>query len=31
MLKGRRTWVFKSKPTILASAAIGGPFEGKGL
>ena len=30
MLKGRRTWVFKSKPTILASAAIGGPFEGKG-
>lgn len=30
MLKGQRSWVFESKPTILASAAIGGPFEGKG-
>lgn len=30
MLKGHQSWVFKSKPTILASAAIGGPFEAKG-
>lgn len=30
MLKGHQTWVFNTKPTILASAAIGGPFEGKG-
>ncbi|MBB6215909.1 stage V sporulation protein AD [Anaerosolibacter carboniphilus] len=30
MLKGHQTWVFYSKPTILASAAVGGPFEAKG-
>ncbi|HCW03973.1 MAG TPA: stage V sporulation protein AD [Clostridium sp.] len=30
MLKGHQSWVFKSKPTIIASAAIGGPFESKG-
>jgi stage V sporulation protein AD len=31
MLKGRQSWIFESKPVILASAAVGGPFEGKGL
>jgi stage V sporulation protein AD len=30
MLKGHQTWVFQSKPTIIASAAVGGPFEAKG-
>ncbi|WP_042273500.1 stage V sporulation protein AD [[Clostridium] dakarense] len=30
MLKGHQSWVFDSKPTILASAAVGGPFEGNG-
>lgn len=30
MLKGHQSWIFDSKPTILASAAIGGPFEGNG-
>lgn len=30
MLQGRQTWVFKSKPVIISSAAIGGPFEAKG-
>ncbi|MBF8983262.1 stage V sporulation protein AD [Lutibacter sp. B2] len=30
MLKGHQSWVFNSKPVILSSAAIGGPFEGKG-
>ncbi len=30
MLKGHQSWVFDSKPTILASAAIGGPFEANG-
>ncbi len=30
MLKGHQTWVFESKPTIIASAAIGGPYEAKG-
>lgn len=30
MLKGHRTWIFPSKPVILASAAVGGPFEAKG-
>ncbi|MGI6686634.1 MAG: stage V sporulation protein AD [Bacillota bacterium] len=30
MIEGHRTWIFKSKPVILASAAVGGPFEGKG-
>ena len=30
MLRGKQTWVFQTKPTIIASSAIGGPFEGKG-
>lgn len=30
MLKGHQTWVFNSKPTILSSAAVGGPFEAQG-
>lgn len=30
MLKGHQTWVFESKPVIIASAAIGGPFEAQG-
>lgn len=30
MLKGKQTWIFESKPVILASAAVGGPFEAKG-
>lgn len=30
MLKGHQTWVFDSKPIILSSAAVGGPFESQG-
>jgi stage V sporulation protein AD len=30
MLEGHQTWVFKSKPVIIGSAAIGGPFEAQG-
>ncbi len=30
MLKGHQTWVFDSKPVIISSAAVGGPFEAKG-
>ncbi|OOM07531.1 stage V sporulation protein AD [Clostridium saccharobutylicum] len=30
MLKGHQSWIFKSKPTILGSAAVGGPFEANG-
>ncbi|MBS4031450.1 MAG: stage V sporulation protein AD [Clostridiales bacterium] len=30
MLHGHQTWVFPTKPVILASAAVGGPFEAKG-
>ncbi len=30
MLKGHQSWVFKNAPVIVASAAIGGPFEAKG-
>lgn len=30
MLRGHQSWVFDSKPTILASAAVGGPFEANG-
>lgn len=30
MLVGLQTWVFESKPVILSSSAIGGPFEAKG-
>jgi len=30
MLKGHQTWIFSNKPYIIASAAVGGPFEAKG-
>lgn len=30
MLKGHQTWIFESKPIIIGSAAVGGPFEAKG-
>lgn len=30
MLKGHQSWIFNSKPTILASSAVGGPFEAEG-
>lgn len=30
MLQGKQTWVFASKPVIIGSAAIGGPFEAQG-
>ena len=30
MLQGHQTWVFNSKPVILAAAAVGGPFEAQG-
>lgn len=30
MLKGHQTWVFPSKPAILATGTVVGPFEGKG-
>ena len=30
MLTGHQTWIFHSKPVILASAAVGGPFEADG-
>ncbi len=30
MLQGHQTWIFESKPVIIASAAVGGPFEAKG-
>jgi stage V sporulation protein AD len=30
MLRGKQSWSFKSKPVIIASSAVGGPFEGKG-
>ncbi len=30
MLKGHQTWIFKNRPTILATAAIGGPMEAQG-
>ena len=30
MLQGHQTWVFKNKPTILSSAAVGGPYEAEG-
>ena len=30
MLKGHQSWIFNSKPIILGSAAVGGPFEGNG-
>ncbi|KYZ75318.1 stage V sporulation protein AD [Anaerosporomusa subterranea] len=30
MLQGHQTWLFESKPVIIGSAAIGGPFEAQG-
>lgn len=30
MMQGHRTWIYNNKPVILASAAVGGPFEAKG-
>jgi stage V sporulation protein AD len=30
MLQGHQTWVYKNKPVIIGSAAIGGPFEAQG-
>lgn len=30
MLQGHQTWVYDSKPVIIGSAAIGGPFEARG-
>ncbi|MGI6120247.1 MAG: stage V sporulation protein AD [Desulfosporosinus sp.] len=30
MLHGHQTWVFDSRPTIIASAAVGGPYEAQG-
>lgn len=30
MLQGHSTWVFQSRPTILAAATVVGPFEGQG-
>ncbi|MBZ4686389.1 MAG: stage sporulation protein [Clostridia bacterium] len=30
MIQGHQTWVFNSKPVILASSAVGGPFEAQG-
>ncbi|OLN27061.1 stage V sporulation protein AD [Desulfosporosinus metallidurans] len=30
MLKGHQTWFFETKPAIIASAAVGGPYEAKG-
>ncbi|HWR09748.1 stage V sporulation protein AD [Sporomusa sp.] len=30
MLQGHQTWVFNTKPVIIGSAAIGGPFEAQG-
>jgi stage V sporulation protein AD len=30
MKKGSQSWVFNNKPVIIASSAVGGPFEGKG-
>lgn len=30
MIQGHQTWIFQSKPVIIGSAAIGGPFEAQG-
>ncbi|WP_238882840.1 stage V sporulation protein AD [Clostridium sp. YIM B02551] len=30
MLRGNQTWIFETKPVIISSAAVGGPFEAKG-
>ena len=30
MLQGKQSWIYNSKPIILSSSAVGGPFEAKG-
>ncbi|HBC91347.1 MAG TPA: stage V sporulation protein AD [Pelotomaculum sp.] len=30
MLQGYQTWVFRNRPTIIATATVGGPFEAEG-
>ncbi|TEB07844.1 Stage V sporulation protein AD [Pelotomaculum schinkii] len=30
MLQGHQTWVFRNRPAIIATAAVGGPFEAEG-
>jgi stage V sporulation protein AD len=30
MLKGKQTWIFSNRPTILSTGVAGGPFEGNG-
>lgn len=30
MLKGKQSWIFESKPYIIGSSSVVGPFEGKG-
>ncbi|SCY92417.1 stage V sporulation protein AD [Alkaliphilus peptidifermentans DSM 18978] len=30
MLKGHQSWVFQSKPVLISSSAVGGPFEAQG-
>ena len=30
MIQGHQTWIFQNKPVLIASAAVGGPFEAKG-
>ena len=30
MLQGHQSWIFESKPVIIGSAAVGGPFEAQG-
>ncbi|MGE5558678.1 MAG: stage V sporulation protein AD [Bacillota bacterium] len=30
MLQGRQSWAFPSRPAVIGSAAVGGPFEAKG-
>ncbi|MGB4243331.1 MAG: stage V sporulation protein AD, partial [Dethiobacteria bacterium] len=30
MLQGHQSWVFNTPPVVLASAAVGGPFEARG-
>jgi stage V sporulation protein AD len=30
MLKGHQSWIFKNRPVVIGSAAIGGPFEAQG-
>ena len=30
MLQGHQSWIFKTKPVIIGSAAVGGPFEARG-